>query len=87
MSTTGLPQIVEEIAMIVGVENAIELCRHYEGCEVRFPSATTVDRMVRHRVIREMAQRGKPTREIATKVGLSPRQVQRVIEQKIGASA
>ena len=78
MLIENLHGIAREIALIIGVENTIKLCKAFGGGDLYIPKLDT--REVRNRRIYEERKNGKKVRAIAVKEGLTVRQVWGIIK-------
>ncbi|MBI4822645.1 MAG: hypothetical protein HY805_00215 [Nitrospirae bacterium] len=81
ISINDLPEIYQEVARIVGLENAVRLSEIFKGQVVYFPMLESLIRAKRDEAIKREFN-GKNYRELARKYGISGKQLIRILTGK-----
>lgn len=81
ISINDLPEIYQEVARIVGIENALRLSEHLSGQLIYFPKLDGIMRVKRDKAIRQEFN-GSNVRGLARKYGLTERQARNIVRKK-----
>jgi Mor family transcriptional regulator len=68
------------IAQEAGKETAMTICRRLAGCQVKFPSSSTIKRVQRDERIRRDYQAGVSIQTLSKCYGLSRMQIHRILK-------
>ncbi len=77
-----LPEELQEIADIIGVEKAVKLCEVFSGISIYFPKLNTITRKSRYRQLLEDFKESKTSevyKELARKYGYSESHTRAII--------
>lgn len=83
MKKTGLPAVVEEVAMIIGVNAALDLAQVYEGQVISFPSRQRMARLSNKTKVIELHKQGLSSPTIASRTGVGYRTVRRYVTEHL----
>ncbi len=77
MSMQGMNEKLEQIAALIGQENAVRLCREFAGETVYFPKNVLI--YLEHEEIRKEYKEGASYRDLSIKYGRTTRQIREII--------
>lgn len=81
ISIDDLPEIYQDVAHVIGLENAIRLSEHLGGQLVYFPKLDGIVKKKRDEAIRQEFN-GSNVRGLARKYGISGKQLMRILTGK-----
>lgn len=76
-----LPEFGQEIAQIVGVQDALKILEALSGQEIYFPSPQQITKPVRDKLIKDSFD-GNNFKQLAKKWGLSVRWVRKIVQER-----